>query len=290
MLNRVRHSVALAVVCLALCACSTSPKEVPVQPPSAPEADNVSEQLSRGRTTSIETSQGHLTLQPTVVDMQAQGSADAPDSEQKSVEFHDPLQWWNRGVFQFNHLTYTYGLIPIVKGYEFITPTPVRDGIGNAFLNIREPLNLLNNLAAGEVKDASINLGRFLVNSTVGLLGLFDPATAWFNLPAARQSLDATLARYNVGIGPYLVLPFFGQNSLRGSVSLVSDTLLDPLRHITSPPDTYYLQAVDVVDSYSDRVLLYEKLYQEAEDPYLYFRNQFLQGVKRDDAFAPTDQ
>ena len=243
-----------------------------------------SEQLSSGKTTTIKTSQGNIEIQPTVVDMASRDDPATPEDE-AAEQYNDPLEGWNRAIFGFNHVAYSYALIPLVKGYEYVLPDVVRSKIGNAFSNIREPLSLLNNLAAGEVKDAGTNLGRFLINSTVGILGLFDPATAWFDLPAAKQSLADTLAGYNVSPGPYLVLPILGQNNVRGSTSVVSEVLLDPLRQITSPPDTYYLQGVGAVDTFSDRARVYEKLYQQAEDPYLYFRNQFLQGVKRDDAF-----
>jgi phospholipid-binding lipoprotein MlaA len=249
-----------------------------------PEPLTATEQLSSGKTTTIKTSQGNIEIQPTVVDMASRDDPATPENE-AAEQYNDPLEGWNRAMFGFNHVAYSYALIPLVKGYEYVLPDAVRSKIGNAFSNIREPLSLLNNLAAGEVKDAGTNLGRFLINSTVGILGLFDPATAWFNMPAAKQSLADTLAGYNVSPGPYLVLPILGQNNVRGSTSVVSGVLLDPLRQITSPPDTYYLQGVDAVDTFSDRARVYEKLYQQADDPYLYFRNQFLQGVKRDDAF-----
>ncbi|MBZ9612559.1 MlaA family lipoprotein [Rheinheimera maricola] len=280
---------------LALAGCATKPVQpeaVPVdvapvealQPTAKPAELSAAEQLSSGQSTTIETSQGSIEITPTVVDMAERDNAEAV-AEDSAAQYHDPLQGWNRAMFGFNHQAYTYALFPLVKGYEYVLPAAVRSKVGNAFDNIREPLSLLNNLAAGEVKDAGTNLGRFLINSTVGLLGLFDPATAWFELPAAKQSLADTLASYSVGPGPYLVLPILGQNNVRGSTSVVSEVLLDPLRHVSSPPDTYYLQGVDAIDSFTDRVRVYETLYQQAEDPYLYFRNQFIQGVKRDDAF-----
>lgn len=271
---------------LLLTACSSIPPATPAAADnSAPDGVTVPEQLSSGHNATVDTSQGTLHLEPTVVDMAAR-TRDASNSSTLAIEpYPDPLQSWNRSVFRFNHFTYTYALFPLAKGYETAVPAVMRSKISNALRNIREPLNLLNNLAAGELKDASVNLGRFLLNSTVGLLGLFDPATEWFELGAAPQSLDDTLSRYNVGPGPYLVLPLFGQNNARSGVSLGSDILLDPLRYVTSPPDTYYLQGLDLVDSFTDRARVYQQLYQQADDPYLYFRNQFMQGVKRDDAF-----
>ncbi|MDP2716294.1 VacJ family lipoprotein [Rheinheimera sp.] len=291
-----KPAILLTGLCLlTLAGCATKPVQpeaVPVdvapaettQPTTKPVELSATEQLSSGKTTTIETSQGSIEIQPTVVDMANRDDPETP-ADEAAEQYNDPLEGWNRAIFGFNHVAYSYALIPLVKGYEYVLPDVVRSKIGNAFRNIREPLSLLNNLAAGEVKDAGTNLGRFLINSTVGLLGLFDPASAWFNLPPAKQSLADTLAGYDVGPGPYLVLPILGQNNLRGSTSVVSEVLLDPLRQVTSTPDTYYLQGVDAVDNFTDRARVYETLYQQADDPYLYFRNQFLQGVKRDDAF-----
>ena len=285
------------ILLLLLSDCASQPQTPPEDTPapitsqstddSANAELTASEQLSSGKTATIETSQGKIEIEPTVVDMAKRAPA---TGEEQAQQYNDPLEGWNRGTFAFNHFTYTYALIPLAKGYEYITPAPVRDKIGNAFSNIREPLSMLNNLAAGELKDAGTNLGRFLINTTIGLLGLFDPATAWFDLPEAKQSIADTLAGYGVAPGPYLVLPILGQNNVRGSTSVVSEYLLDPIGQVTNPPDTYYLQGVDAVDSFSDRARVYEELYRQAEDPYLYFRNQFLQGVKRDDHFSQPQQ
>ncbi|MDP5141917.1 VacJ family lipoprotein [Rheinheimera baltica] len=286
------------ILLLLLSGCASQPQTPPEDTPapitSSQSTDDsanteltASEQLSSGKTATIETSQGRIEIEPTVVDMAERAPA---TGEEQAQQYNDPLEGWNRGTFAFNHFTYTYALIPLAKGYEYITPAPVRDKIGNAFSNIREPLSMLNNLAAGELKDAGTNLGRFLINTTIGILGLFDPATAWFDLPEAKQSIADTLAGYGVAPGPYLVLPLLGQNNVRGSTSVVSEYLLDPIGQVTNPPDTYYLQGVDAVDSFSDRARVYEELYRQAEDPYLYFRNQFLQGVKRDDHFSQPQQ
>ncbi|WP_273022980.1 VacJ family lipoprotein [Rheinheimera sp.] len=286
------------ILLLLLSGCASQPQTPPADNPtpatSSQSADNrasaelsAAEQLSSGKTATIETSQGRIEIEPTVVDMAERAPA---TGEEQAQQYNDPLEGWNRGTFAFNHFTYTYALIPLAKGYEYITPAPVRDKIGNAFSNIREPLSMLNNLAAGELKDAGTNLGRFLINTTIGLLGLFDPATAWFDLPEAKQSIADTLAGHGVAPGPYLVLPILGQNNVRGSTSVVSEYLLDPIGQVTNPPDTYYLQGVDAVNSFSDRARVYEELYRQAEDPYLYFRNQFLQGVKRDDHFSQPQQ
>ncbi|KKO47971.1 hypothetical protein VT06_14390 [Arsukibacterium sp. MJ3] len=255
-------------------------------PPSAVE------QLSAGQATQITTSQGTITLVPTVVDMQplaADTAATVADNPEPAPLYYDPLEGWNRGVFRFNHVAYTYALIPLAKGYEKVLPAPVRDKVGNAFANIREPLNLLNNVLAGDVKGASANFGRFVINSTVGIFGLFDPANAWFEIAESKQSIADTLGYYQVGNGAYLVLPILGQSDVRGATSVVGEALLNPLNQLVDTPDLYYLQGLNVINSFTSRADLYQTLYQQASDPYLYFRNQHLQGIKRDDAYVKPE-
>ncbi|MDX1537441.1 VacJ family lipoprotein [Arsukibacterium sp.] len=258
----------------------------------APTTDEPSaaEQLSAGQTTKIVTSQGTLELEPTVVDMEpVAADSEVARSGQAAPLYDDPLEGWNRAIFRFNHVSYSYVLIPIAKGYQKVLPAPVRDKVGNAFANIREPLNLLNNAVAGNFKGAGTNLGRFVINSTIGILGLFDPATSWFEIPKAKQSIADTLSHYQVGNGPYLVLPILGQSDVRGASSVLGEAFLHPLNQLVNTPELYYLQGVNVINSFSDRADLYQTLYKQADDPYIYFRNQHLQGLKRDEAYVKPE-
>ena len=256
----------------------------------APNTDELTaaEQLSAGQATTVETSQGTLALEPTVVDMEPAVEDNSAAGDIAPL-YYDPLEGWNRAVFRFNHLSYTYALIPIAKGYEKVLPAPVRDKVSNAFANIREPLNLVNNTLSGDFKGAGSNLGRFVINSTIGILGLFDPATAWFELPKAKQSIADTLSHYQVGHGPYLVLPILGQSDIRGATSVVGEALYHPINYVAETPELYYLQGLNVINSFSGRATLYQTLYQQAEDPYIYFRNQHLQSLKRDEAYVKPE-
>lgn len=250
---------------------------------------SAAEQLSAGEKTRITTSQGTLELEPTVVDMEPLPAEKAGTDAATSPLYYDPLEGWNRAVFRFNHVSYTYALIPLAKGYEKVIPVPVRDKVGNAFSNIREPLNLVNNTISGNFNSAGANLGRFVINSTVGIFGLFDPAAAWFDIAEAKQSIANTLEHYQVGGGAYLVLPILGQSDVRGATSVVGEALLNPLNQLVDTPDLYYLQGLNIINSFSDRADLYQTLYQKAADPYLYFRNQHLQGIKRDEAYVKPE-
>lgn len=289
----------LLAIVLAGCAAKTEPAASDNNSLSSSQTDKANqvlseptaaEKLSSGKATTITTSQGTLELEPTVVDMEplAKDGADADGAANASL-YHDPLEGWNRAVFRFNHLSYSYVLIPVAKGYEKVLPVPVRHKVSNAFANIREPLNLVNNALTGDFNGAASNLGRFLINSTVGILGLFDPASAWFEIAESKQSIADTLSHYQVGNGPYLVLPILGQSDVRGATSVVGEALLHPLNQLVDVPELYYLQGLNVINSFSDRANLYQTLYKQAEDPYIYFRNQHLQGIKRDEAYVKPE-
>lgn len=265
-----------------LCACTTSPdtQNTPQQVDTENTKPDKVASLSRYEPTQIKTSNGVITVQPTVV---------APTDEvserleiNAESDYYDPLEFINRPLFTFNHYTYKYALIPIAKGYKAVLPDPVRNSVAKAFDNIREPLNLVNNGLSGEFSEAGNNLGRFLINSTVGLLGFFDPASTWFGIDKKPQSFSQTLMKYDVGSGAYIVLPILGQSDLRGTTSIVSESLVHPTKYIFGSPEDMAARGVDAVDNFSQQADLYETLYEQAEDPYIYFRNQYIQNINRD--------
>ncbi|MDO6709758.1 MULTISPECIES: MlaA family lipoprotein [Aliiglaciecola] len=263
-LNRYIKLVCLISV-LVVSGCSSSRVEqVDAQPPS-------NQQIT------INTSQGEQVLTPTVVTYDP-------------VTFADPLESINRPIFAFNDVVYRYFLIPVGKGYDAVVPDPVQTGIGNFFSNLREPLNLLNNLAQGEGKKSGTNLGRFLINSTVGLLGLFDPADAWFDMPEETATIGDTLASYDVGYGNYLVLPILGQSDFRNAFSTLSESILSPVHVISDSPESSYLQGLDGFNDFVPTAPSYEELRAQSDDPYTFFRNMYLQSVERDEQFEGAPQ
>lgn len=243
------------------------------------ESMSATEAMSNGQTVKVSTSQGEISVEPTVVSM-AQTSLN--DEAAATVTYYDPWEGFNRAMFSFNHGAYEYVLTPVSNGYRAVVPAPARDSVGKFFDNLREPLNLLNHLFAGEVKQAGSNLGRFLINSTVGILGLFDPATSVFELEKQPQTIGDTLASWGVEPGPYLVLPILGQSDVRSGVSVLTEGFVHPVNHVTHSPHNYQLRAVDGLDDFSSQSDTYRTLYDEADDPYIFFRNQYLQAKKRD--------
>lgn len=198
------------------------------------------------------------------------------------TDYNDPLQPFNRTMFVFNDVLYRYALIPLGKGYMKVVPGPVRQGVGNMFDNIREPLNGINHLLQGEGRSAGRNLLRFVTNSTVGILGIFDPASAWLGLEEEPTNLNETLSGYGMGYGFYLVLPFIGTTDARNGVSSITEGILHPVRHIFDDDDATYILIFGNFQAFAPQADAYLELRRQSEDPYLYFRNQYLQGVMRD--------
>ena len=287
------YRVVFSAALLVLTGCSSVPPPAQTEEAAAqsrevsPSQSTKKEQLSAGKSVTITTSQGEINVAPAVVSV-----ANAPAAIPATApQYYDPWEGFNRSVFAFNNAAYEYVLIPVSDGYKAVVPQPVRSSVGNFFANLCEPLNLLNNLFSGEVSDAGSNLGRFLINSTVGLLGLFDPATNWFEIEPKRRSVGDTLASYGVGSGPYLVLPLLGQSDVRGGFSVLTEGFIHPVNHIADAPQNYQLRAFDGVDDFSEQSQTYQNLYEKADDPYLYFRNQYLQGQARDLMYEDnTDQ
>lgn len=197
-------------------------------------------------------------------------------------EYRDPLIGMNRAVFAFNDFSYRYFLIPLARAWGWALPDPVERSIGNFFRNLKMPISLVNNLLQGRPLGMGRNLARFGINTTVGLAGLFDPATAWFGIEAADTGFDDTLARYGAGYGVYLVLPFLGPSSLRNGPGLVVDYFLNPVPYLLTPPESTAVTGLDNFQRFAPGAKRYLDLHRESDDPYVFFRNLHLQGLQRD--------
>ncbi|HET9024204.1 MAG TPA: VacJ family lipoprotein [Burkholderiaceae bacterium] len=138
----------------------------------------------------------------------------------------DPLESFNRQVFEFNEGLDKVVLKPLAQVYDKVLPVPVQDCLSNGFSNLREPSNALNNLLQGKGGDAVSDVCRFTVNTTVGLLGCFDVASR-MGLEKHREDFGQTLGVWGVGNGSYLVLPLFGPSTFRDTVGLGVETVLD---------------------------------------------------------------
>lgn len=154
------------------------------------------------------------------------------EDEFKTEAIFDPLSGYNRVMTDINDKLYTYVLEPVAKGYKYVLHEEVRSSIGKFFHNLLYPLRFVNNVLQLKFKNAMEETGRFLVNSTVGLLGFFDPAKSYLEWDVHNEDFGQTLGFYGVGAGPHIVLPILGPSNLRDTFSLYPDYALDPKTYV----------------------------------------------------------
>lgn len=194
---------------------------------------------------------------------------------------NDPLEPFNRAMFDFNYTVDSYLLRPVAKGYRYITPEVVRTHVGNFTDNLYEPVNAVNALLQGDIQQGMTSFWRFVLNSTVGLAGLNDVAT---EAGLARRSEDfgQTLAVWGVDAGPYVVLPLLGPSNLRDTVGVVADFYTNPIFYY-AVDDTGTSLAISAGRGIVQRERYLEALddiYASSLDPYVSFRSIYAQRRK----------
>lgn len=188
----------------------------------------------------------------------------------------DPVEGFNRAMFAVNEGLDTVLIKPVAQGYDAVLPAPVRTGVTNFFGNIADLFIGVNNLLQGKPDQAVSDLGRVLINSTIGILGLFDVASG-AGLEKHEEDFGQTFGRWGVGDGAYVVLPFFGPRTLRDTAGLVLDVAVDPIANIDHVPTRNSLLALRIVDTRAD-LLPADKVIEEAAlDKYSYVRDGYLQ-------------
>jgi phospholipid-binding lipoprotein MlaA len=189
---------------------------------------------------------------------------------------NDPLELLNRFTFSFNMALDTVIFQPVAAYYRFLFPVQVRDSVRNVFRNLRSPLILINDLLQGEMERAETTLVRFIVNSTVGVLGLFDVATD-LGHPYHDEDFGQTLAVHGVGEGFYLVLPIIGPSNPRDGIGILADIYLDPVTYAAESEDAEDWLIVRLVaegiDRRSRNIEIIEDLRRDSIDFYARVRS-----------------
>lgn len=200
------------------------------------------------------------------------------DEEESELSVADPLQPWNTVWYHFNDKLYFWLLKPVAQGYKAVVPTIARTGVSNFFNNLATPIRFVNCLLQGKMKDSGSELGRFVINSTVGVLGFGEVASGLAGLePPTPEDLGQTLGSYGVGNGLYIIWPIFGPSTVRDTVGLVGDYFLDPVTYIDDFGIRVAVKSVDTVNATSFRLGDYEALKDAALDPYLSIRDAYIQ-------------
>jgi len=194
---------------------------------------------------------------------------------------NDPWQGWNRGTQSFNDNLDKAIIKPVAKGYQWITPKPVDDGITNIFSNINDIGVTINDFLQFKLLQGGKDFTRFLINTTAGVAGVFDVAKM-IDLPKHNEDFGQTLGYWGVPSGNYLVLPFFGSSSPREAAGLLGDALMNPLTYISfgttaAAAATAGARAVDITDTRAD-LLSTEKIVDEASvDRYDFIKSAYQQ-------------
>lgn len=205
-------------------------------------------------------------------------------------EPQDPLEPVNRAIFAFNDTADRYVLRPVAKGYSTVTPAFVQSGVRNFIGNLFYPVTIINQYAQGELLAGTRDVGRFLINSTVGLLGLVDVAKHW-GLAENDEDFGQTLGSWGVGEGWYLMLPFLGPSTNRDLVGRLVDIPLAPTYRSREAEVILGITVLDVVQTRAD-LLSADALLNEQDDRYAFLRSAYLQRRKnavRNGAPDPED-
>ena len=198
------------------------------------------------------------------------------------VDMPDPLEKLNRGTFWLNDKMYLVLFRPLSKGYEAVTPKRLRKGIYNAFENVKFPVRLVNSLLQGKVKGAGLQTEKFLVDTVAGLGGMIRvskdiPSLA--NLP--DEDTGKTFARWGMGHGCYIVVPFLGPSSLRDGVGLIGDYAMNPAYWGYFSPGSHDWTMIppyaNTLRAMPAQLGLYDDAKRDAIDPYISIRNAYTQ-------------
>lgn len=204
----------------------------------------------------------------------------------------DPWESLNRKVFAFNDRVDRWALRPIAKGYRAMTPDIVETGISQFFANLAEIRNMVNAGLQWKLNEVGRSAGRFGINTTFGLLGLFDVASA-LNIEKVDEDFGQTLGAWGLGTGPYVVLPFLGPSNVRDGFSILPDRFLDPAQQVDHIPTSNSLLAMEIIDLRAslldiDNIISGDR-YAFIRDAYLQRRNYLVNDGEVEDDFLDED-
>jgi phospholipid-binding lipoprotein MlaA len=218
--------------------------------------------------------------------------ASDPDALADYEQTNDPLEPTNRVFYKVDDALDTYALKPVAQAYVYVTPTPVRRGAHNFLANLGFPVLFANDVAQAKPRRAGDTFMRFVINSTVGVVGVFDVAKGW-GYPGHDTDFGVTLGLWGVPEGPFLYLPVLGPSSPRGVVGYGVDAALNPFNYV---PKGYGLRTfswattgLGIIDTRADLLPDLDKVKASALDPYATFRSLYRQHVQSQIEAARSD-
>lgn len=215
------------------------------------------------------------------------------DSENEpELVIHDPYEGYNRKIHAFNDFFFHYGIYPLAKGWNFITPSFLRTGLDNFITWAYTPGRLINNLLQAKAKGAGTETLSFVINGTLGGLGTYNASREIFSLEQTVEDSDQTLGKWGFSEGAYIVWPFIGPRTVRGTFGFAGDIMLQPQTVIVPvyiQPENIWVQGAIVAATYSVRAVnqtsldpeAYDNLMKDSIDPYAFLRDIYLQNTRK---------
>ena len=191
----------------------------------------------------------------------------------------DPFESYNRAMYSFNDGLDEYILKPVAEGYDTVMPSPVKTGVSNFCNNLDDLFVIVNDLLQFKFTQAASDTGRFIFNTTFGFFGLIDVASS-IGMPKHNEDLGQTLATWGVGKGPYVVLPFFGPRTMRGTAGFIIESNFDPVYAIKDDLTLYSTVFVRAIDTRYNLLKEGRIVDQAALDKYSFVRDAYLQHRK----------
>ncbi len=264
-------SVAVMVWCVLGCASQTKGESEPLEPGVAQAADQSPEPTSAGQKPADD-----LTAEEEAL-FEEDWDTTEDSGEQRIYSVADPIEPFNRVMFQFNDTMYEWLLRPLSLGYRKVTPRQVRTGIQNFFINLEAPVRTVGCLLQGKGQAATTEVAKFIFNSTFGILGFFDLFKDYPEMNPDPEDLGQSLAVYGIGDGFYIVWPILGASTLRDTVGNVGDAFLDPINYIDPTEAALGVKGFKTVNRLTFRIEDIDAAKKAAIDPYEAARNFYVQ-------------
>ena len=206
-----------------------------------------------------------------------QAAAAPEDYEYAASDVYDPIEPINRGIFKFNEVVDSVLFEPIAKGYNFAVPKYGRQRVHNVVTNLGEPVDMLNGFLQGNPERGFTSMWRFILNSTFGVLGIFDFAGHNLGLVHVDEDFGQTMGHYGWGGGAYIVLPILGPSNGRDLFGRVVDVFSNPFNYSESDTFVWTRFGVTALDARSRSVDVVDGIYETSVDPYATFRSMYTQ-------------
>ncbi|MCX4193673.1 VacJ family lipoprotein [Methylophaga sp. OBS1] len=193
----------------------------------------------------------------------------------QSASAGDPLEGYNRAMYKFNDAVDTAVLKPVARGYDAVVPDPISQGVSNFFSNLNDITVIINDLFQGKFYQAYRDTHRFVLNTTVGVAGIFDVASL-SGFTKNNEDFGQTLGVWGAEPGAYVVLPFFGPRNVRDTFGLIGDMFTDPVMYVEGDDARIALVGTRVVDTRANLLKAEKVLDQAATDEYSYVRDAYM--------------